>query len=178
METLTLVKPRKSRAQAYDHVVNDPHRYTRRMYLLTKTDPNDPEFLMILRSLYDLEQYGFDIEDPDIVDRAVEHGRCHYEQITKYRAGLAANAGRPPVPAVGDVVYYVRIGNRCKIGYTSNMRGRMATINPEEILATEPGTVDLEQMRHREFAALHSHGEWFRLEEPLTSHIDRLRATG
>lgn len=75
-----------------------------------------------------------------------------------------------------SVVYYARIGNRVKIGYTIDIQRRMSAINPEEILATEPGGPKIELERHRQFASLRVHGEWFRLEEPLVSHIAALRS--
>jgi hypothetical protein len=74
------------------------------------------------------------------------------------------------------MVYYMRIGNRVKIGWSTNVEKRRAAINPEEVMAVERGGYALEQQRHDEFASLRTHGEWFRLEEPLTSHIEALRA--
>lgn len=159
------------------HTGAAPHaRYSRRSPIFDQIDPNAPEFHHVVSALMQIQAFGYDIDDPDVIRRAIEKGTGDYLRILDYRDRLAAKAGRSIVPVTGQVVYYVRIGNRCKIGYTTNMANRMATINPEEILATEPGTVDLEQIRHREFARLRTHGEWFRLEDPLTSHIERLRA--
>jgi hypothetical protein len=76
---------------------------------------------------------------------------------------------------VSGTVYYMRIGNRVKIGWTSNLKTRMASINPEELLASEPGTRDTERERHQQFDNLRIHGEWFAMEEPLLSHIESLR---
>jgi hypothetical protein len=44
----------------------------------------------------------------------------------------------------------------------------------ELVLATEPGGREREHQRHRQFAALRVHGEWFRLEVPFTDHIKAL----
>jgi hypothetical protein len=77
----------------------------------------------------------------------------------------------------GSVVYYMRIGNRVKIGYSANLKSRLDSINPEELMAIEPGGMGLERDRHDQFRELHTHGEWFRLEDPLVSHIDQVRAT-
>jgi hypothetical protein len=52
----------------------------------------------------------------------------------------------------------------------------LRALNPEELMAIEPGKPPLEKQRHREFKKLRTHGEWFRLEEPLTSHVVRLAA--
>lgn len=70
-----------------------------------------------------------------------------------------------------SVVYYMRVGNRAKIGFTTNLTARLAAIVPEEVMATELGGRLLEETRHRQFADLWVAREWFRLEEPLISHI-------
>lgn len=75
----------------------------------------------------------------------------------------------------GEVVYYMRVGNRVKIGTTCQLGNRLRQINPEELLATEPGGLSRERQRHREFKALRTHGEWFELGSPLTEHIAELR---
>jgi hypothetical protein len=72
------------------------------------------------------------------------------------------------------VVYYMRIGNRVKIGTTSDIKRRLSTINPEELLATEPGGYDLEKERHQQFEHLRSHGEWFAYEGALEAHVQEL----
>ena len=73
------------------------------------------------------------------------------------------------------IVYYLRLANLVKIGFTTNLTKRLGVINPEEVMATEPGDRKREQERHRQFAALHAHGEWFRLEQPLVDHIEAIR---
>lgn len=75
----------------------------------------------------------------------------------------------------GEVIYYMRIGNRVKIGWSTNLPGRLATINPEELMAVEPGGRAVECHRHAEFSYLRTHGEWFRLASPLVEHIASLR---
>jgi hypothetical protein len=72
-------------------------------------------------------------------------------------------------------VYYMRLGNRCKIGWTSNLRRRLKAVQPEELLATEPGGVVTEAERHEQFAALRVVGEWFRYEGSLVDHVEALR---
>lgn len=75
-----------------------------------------------------------------------------------------------------DIVYYMRIGNRVKIGTTTNLKLRMKVINPEELMATEPGGYQHERSRQVQFRALRTHGEWFKLEGPLAEHIAKLQA--
>ena len=75
-----------------------------------------------------------------------------------------------------SVVYYARLGNRVKIGYTTDLSKRMKVVNPEEVMATEPGGPHLEAARHQQFADLRTHGEWFVLDEPLAEHIRALQS--
>jgi hypothetical protein len=84
--------------------------------------------------------------------------------------------GELPPPRV-DVVYYLRFGDRVKIGTSANPRQRFGAIRHEEVLAFERGDRRLEQRRHREFAAERAGtSEWFALSEPLRAHIDVLAA--
>lgn len=73
------------------------------------------------------------------------------------------------------VVYYVRIRDTIKIGTTVNMRSRMPQLMIDELLATEPGGEELEDMRHKQFAGLRIRGERFRPEPELMSHIAMIR---
>lgn len=74
----------------------------------------------------------------------------------------------------GDLVYYMRLGNRIKIGTTTNLRGRLSSLQPEELLGTEAGDASLERERHRMFAHLRVCGEWFRDDPSLRAHIARV----
>lgn len=130
-------------------------------------DTNDPAFGHIMRACLQLTaDFGFDLADPDIVRGAIRAGRRrHQRQAEEEREAKAQ------VEATGEVVYYMRIGNRVKIGFSASLTLRLATINPEELMATEPGGWALEQHRHRQFRKLRTNGEWFKLAEPLTTHI-------
>jgi hypothetical protein len=138
-------------------------------------DPKDPALMDIIRAIMQLAGLEFDIADPEVVQRAIDVGRRNH----------AHGIGRPiqSRPAVapvtdGEVVYYMRIGNRVKIGYSSNLVSRLAAINPEELMAAEPGNMQTEKDRHVQFSRLRTHGEWFRLEGSLEIHIARLKAGG
>lgn len=76
------------------------------------------------------------------------------------------------------VVYYVRIGGYIKIGYTTRLRNRLATLRIDELLAAEPGGSELERQRHREFTAerIDLKRENFRPSPALEAHIAELRA--
>lgn len=145
-------------------------------------DSDDPAFPFIVRTLALLATTGFDPHDPALISRAVDVGRAHWAEAQtrpKFEPFIGPvlkyQPPPPPPPDREPRVYYMRTGNRCKIGYTANLLVRMRTITPEELLAVEPGTQDLERHRQKQFTTLRTHGEWFRLEEPLISHIAGLR---
>lgn len=82
--------------------------------------------------------------------------------------------------ALREVVYYVRFGDRVKIGTTKNLQDRLAFIPHDEVLATEPGGVYVERRRHAQFKHLRARvgrsREWFSLAPELTDHIAAVRA--
>lgn len=81
-----------------------------------------------------------------------------------------------PPPRI-DVVYYLRLGARVKIGTTHQPRQRFAALPHDEVLAFELGDRALEQQRHVEFAADRlGTSEWFALTRNLRAHIRRLCA--
>lgn len=76
------------------------------------------------------------------------------------------------------VVYYVRIGDHIKIGFTTNMKLRLSAlrIDPDAVLATEPGGRTLEAERHKQFAAERvSRREDFNPSRRLLDHIGKVR---
>jgi hypothetical protein len=84
--------------------------------------------------------------------------------------------GELPRPRV-DIVYYLRFGERVKIGTTLNPRQRFTAIRHEAVLAFERGNRRLEQQRHEQFAAERAGtSEWFALSARLAQHIDVLAA--
>jgi len=76
-----------------------------------------------------------------------------------------------------DVVYYIRYGDRIKIGTSGNPRSRLASQRFDELLAFERGDRLVEQRRHAQFASHRlERSEWFDGHDALTRHIDVLRA--
>jgi excisionase family DNA binding protein len=73
-----------------------------------------------------------------------------------------------------QVVYYLRFGDRIKIGTSGVLSGRMEAIPHDELLVTEPGGHDVETQRHEQFAEYRITGEWFAAVPPLLEHIARL----
>lgn len=118
-------------------------------------------------------------------DACLGHLRAAHNYIDAYAARVWTN----PEAAVSgnvdradtDVVYYIRFGNRVKIGTTSDFRRRLHGLPVDEVLAVEPGGRDLEKLRHKQFdpakvARLRGgKGEWFHLTEDLASHCAMLR---
>jgi hypothetical protein len=77
-----------------------------------------------------------------------------------------------PSPRV-DVVYYLRFGDRIKIGTSVNPRQRFAAIWHDEVLAFERGDRVLERRRHEQFASERfDRTEWFTASDDLLAHID------
>lgn len=127
--------------------------------------------------LWVLEDFGFDVRDPDIIQKAIDYCLKLESDFKSTRRPILPPPQRED--SAGAVVYYMRIGNRVKIGWSANLKLRLDTIQPEELLTIERGGRTLEQARHAQFAALRTMGEWFRLEEPLVGYIreiaDRFR---
>jgi hypothetical protein len=93
--------------------------------------------------------------------------------VCEWRHGEVPDSDVAP-PRV-DVVYYLRQGDRVKIGTTANPRQRFGAIWHEEVLAFERGDRRLEQRRHEQFASDRFAGsEWFHLTPAIAAHIDVL----
>lgn len=76
-----------------------------------------------------------------------------------------------------DVVYYLRAGDRIKIGTTASPRARFAALGQRDLLAFERGDRMLERRRHEQFAAHRFAGsEWFAAHPELEAHIVELAA--
>jgi hypothetical protein len=156
--------------------------------LFDVVDLNDPDFPYVADAVQLMRLAGFDMTDPAMLQLAVDAG--HRKAATaRDDASLAGHDGLqrewrraeergielPGHCSVPSVVYYMRLGNRVKIGWTNNLAQRVSQIQPEELLATEPGGVVTETERHEQFKTLRVVGEWFRYEGSLVDHISRLR---
>lgn len=84
---------------------------------------------------------------------------------------------RPRPRQMGSVVYYIRFGERIKIGTTFDLEQRLAALPHDEVLLTEPGGVELEKQRHRQFNAhLIAGREWFEAHPDLLAFIAKRKA--
>lgn len=108
-------------------------------------------------------------QDADRIARAADAKRID-KQIEAEKAALRQDRD--------GFVYYIRIGERIKVGYSVDVRRRMRAYPPESaLLAIEPGDRDLETERHRQFSASRTHGrEWYTLTPDLQEHIDSVIA--
>lgn len=95
--------------------------------------------------------------------------------VCEWRHGELGDAELAP-PRV-DVVYYIRVDDRLKIGTTGNPRQRLGALWHQEVLAFERGTRTLERRRHEQFALERfDRTEWFALSERLRRHTEALGA--
>jgi hypothetical protein len=100
--------------------------------------------------------------------------------VCGWRVGEYVDPGLP-LPRV-DVVYYLRLDERVKIGTTHNPRQRFGALRTglagtEEVLAFELGDRHVERARHAEFADDRlGTSEWFALSPRLRTHIGALAA--
>lgn len=115
--------------------------------------------------------------DPDQLSRRPDEDAVR-EAMGRYRAVAGTREadwkGVSPEPIEGTV-YYVRTCCRVKIGFTTDIDTCMASLNPDEILASEPGTMKTERERHEQFAADNIRGEWFDAGSPaIKAHVEAL----
>lgn len=75
----------------------------------------------------------------------------------------------------GGLVYFMRFGDRVKIGFTTNLPLRLQSIPHDELLATIPGTMADEKRLHSRFAAHRVHHEWFHLVPEILAHIEEAK---
>lgn len=137
---------------------------------------NDPAFLFICQVAIEMRSAGVELTR-ETLDAVIKMGR------SRHANGLAPDGGpKPPPPprtpsreemaAIG-VVYYIRRDEFVKIGTTIRLRDRMRALAPDEILAVEPGSYQLERLLHRRFAHLRAPfmREYFRRAPELDTHI-------
>lgn len=145
--------------------------------------PTAKELALAGSNLLHAQRLGFDITDPAVQRILADTARREAAENSARKAAEDHSRLEATKHAVANgeriepesVVYYMRVGDRVKIGYTSNLKSRVAQVMPEEVLATEPGGRLMEGVRHRQFADLRVAREWFRLEGRLDQHIARLR---
>lgn len=83
-------------------------------------------------------------------------------------------------PGVHGWTYFIRVGDAIKIGFASNYKKRIASLQtshekPLEVLAVVPASTADEYKTHQLFARLRIRGEWFRADQELLYFIEGLK---
>jgi hypothetical protein len=102
------------------------------------------------------------------------HGEPDVDILTVFRACDELAQKAQPQEGRKHVVYYLRFGDRIKIGTTTCLVSRLNSLPHDEVLATEPGGVEVEDKRKTQFAEHRITGEWFRMTPALLRHIATL----
>jgi hypothetical protein len=69
------------------------------------------------------------------------------------------------------VVYFLRFGDRVKIGTSGNLEQRLQVVPHDEVIGTIPGDVTMEREWHDRWAKLRLVGEWFQAVPELLAAI-------
>lgn len=113
----------------------------------------------------------------DLCDLHLAEAAACYEQ-NRERVNRSLDTGKETTrPDLADgTIYYARIDDTIKIGFTTDLDKRMRQYPPtSQLLATEPGTKKLEKVRHSLFAVYLAHGrEWFTPNPELDAWINEL----
>lgn len=109
-----------------------------------------------------------------------EHAMAVWVCINETLKAKLAPLDELPAPDRPPVVYFIRVGDRIKIGTTIGLRGRLDSIrtmagHEPEVLLVIPGGHIEERQAHALFAAEHVRGEWFRPSEHLMQFIAERR---
>jgi hypothetical protein len=72
---------------------------------------------------------------------------------------------------VCPLVYYLKVGNRIKIGFSAHLDRRLQSLPVEEVLGWEPGDRSLEAHRHRQFREHRTAREWFKDCPEIRAHV-------
>lgn len=111
---------------------------------------------------------------------AAKSGYAAYIQAERDNAQAYMEYAALNTPAdrsVPGVVYYLRVGDLIKIGFTTSLEQRMRSYPPNaQLLAVHPGTLDTErQMHHRFLHHLAQGREWFTPGDELADHLRTVR---
>lgn len=82
--------------------------------------------------------------------------------------GVTLPEPEPPAPSW---VYFLRRGDRIKIGFTTDPATRFTVLRADEVLHVEPGDTGHERALHAMFAQHWITGEWFRPAPALLDYI-------
>jgi len=159
-------------------------------------DPQDPYYYEICIELMMMQRAGVEMNQAaaDIATKLVRHKlgteeelkarqranqeRNRREQEERAKAWAEERAARDQWRESDGIVYYILRGSLVKIGTTTQPMKRFSALMPDAVLATEPGDVELEKIRHTQFADLRNPNignEYFHPAAPLIAHVRALR---
>jgi hypothetical protein len=90
-----------------------------------------------------------------------------YEAIRAGRTEPEPKRRRKP----RHVVYFLRFGDRVKIGTSGNLIERLREVPHDEVIGTIPGNATVEREWHARWADLRIKGEWFHATPELLATI-------
>jgi hypothetical protein len=92
----------------------------------------------------------------------------HREDIRNMRENMRTEPG---------TIYYLQVEDKVKIGFTRDLHMRLMAYPPmARLLATHPGTFQVEADLHKKFAShLAGRKEWFALSDELAAHVEQVR---
>lgn len=99
------------------------------------------------------------------------------ESVARREQRLAeVEARRAAARKVAGTIYYIRVDDKIKIGWTSNLPQRLMSYPPHMVRLTDhPGTKADERDLHRSFKPSRASGrEWYHPTQELMAHIDRV----
>ncbi len=79
----------------------------------------------------------------------------------------------------GERVYFVRFGNKIKIGRAKDVKARLRSLQamspvPLKLLWSQPGGARIELQYHHKFKDCRAHGEWFEIRGGLRDFLSNL----
>jgi len=77
-------------------------------------------------------------------------------------------------------VYFLECGDFVKIGYSTDIAGRIETLQPGapqklKLIARMPGTMRTERALHEKFSHLRECGEWFSMTDEVWTFLKAMR---
>ena len=103
------------------------------------------------------------------------HAAHVYMKVEEIRPRRDPKRETPERDLINGTIYYAETeGGQIKIGFSTNVRGRMSYLRTK-LLASHPGTRRDERAAHMEFGEYWTKGEYFTPGPRLMARIDELR---
>lgn len=116
------------------------------------------------------ETYDFCLRHLMRIDRKIGLAPGTIESLVAIEAPTER---RPDVKSDG-VVYFMLIGEKVKIGFTTDLKTRAADLKADRVLAYFPGDMHAERTAHDAFDQWRAHGEYFHATPECLAAIYRL----